>query len=488
MLRWNRRDATLAGLAGVASVTGSFSVAGWSRDGFVAAPIDAAIVAATPDTIVRFAIQALGSAGHVLHVGLALALAVFGLALPALFGLALARRVQVPLLSVGTTFLLTLAGLSAATGAVTPAVVGALAATVVVAVGVFPWRGDDATDPSADRRQLLRILVGTLGFVGIGTVLGTSVDSGSPTESVGSEDETETLLAQATEQSLDVPGLSGLVTPTDEFYEVDINGFDPDLAADEWELAVTGAVDERVTLDYDELRAMTPEHRFVTLRCVGESLNGHKMDTALWTGVPVADLLDRAGPSSDCGCVMVRAADGYFEEFPLDALRNAFLAYGMNGMTLPRGHGYPARLLVPGHWGEINVKWVTEFELLESEQDGYWEQRGWHGTGPVNTVAKLHAVARHDDGTVQVGGHAYAGTRGIERVEVSTDGGETWADAVLSDPLPGEDVWRQWAYRFTPTGTHEVVVRATDGTGTLQPKDRRDSFPSGATGWVSETV
>jgi hypothetical protein len=187
--------------------------------------------------------------------------------------------------------------------------------------------------------------------------------------------------------------------------------------------------------------------------------------------------------------VLVRAVDGYYQEFPLAALEDAFLAFGMNGRRLPRGHGYPVRLLVPGHWGEINVKWVTDIELLDEEKEGYWEKRGWHGTGPVNTVAKLHTLNHGDDGRVQVGGHAYAGTRGVRMVEVSTDDGETWDEATLSEPLPGTDVWRQWSYEWdAEPGEHEVVVRATDGEGELQPQEFSQPYPSGATGWVSRTV
>ncbi|MFC7194173.1 hypothetical protein ACFQL4_05045 [Halosimplex aquaticum] len=148
----------------------------------------------------------------------------------------------------------------------------------------------------------------------------------------------------------------------------------------------------------------------------------------------------------------------------------------------------------------MNVKWITEIEFLDRERDGYWEQKGWHGTGPVNTVAS-HATTRTDDGRILVGGHAYAGTRGIERVEVSVDGGETWADAALTEPLPGAtgavedppeaavDAWRQWKYAYDPPeGSHEVVVRATDGTGELQPEEETNAFPSGPTGWVSKSI
>ena len=293
--------------------------------------------------------------------------------------------------------------------------------------------------------------------------------------------------ARATD--LGVAGLESPVTDVGDFFEVDINVIDPDVNAADWTLRVTGAVDRELALGYGELTAMPPEHRFNTLRCVGEPLNGRLMDTALWTGVPVAALLDRAGPSSDCGCVMLRAVDGYYEEFPLPALERGLLAYGMNGRLLPRDHGFPLRALVPGHWGEVNVKWLTEIEVLEREATGYWEVRGWHGTGPVTTVAKLHAENRLDDGRRQVGGHAYAGLRGIDRVEVSVDGGETWEAARLSDPLPDPDTWRQWAYAWTPTeATHEVVVRAVDGTGATQPREAQPPFPRGASGWVSRTV
>jgi hypothetical protein len=187
--------------------------------------------------------------------------------------------------------------------------------------------------------------------------------------------------------------------------------------------------------------------------------------------------------------VRLRAADDYYQVFPMDALEDSLLAYGMNGSALPRGHGYPVRALIPGHWGEIQVKWITEIEVLDQDAEGYWEERGWHGTGPVETVAKLHAVNDLDDGRKEVGGHAYAGIRGIQQVEVSTDGGSTWTEAELTEPLDGIDAWRQWRYRYDPPdGSHEVVVRATDGNGTLQTQEERGKFPRGATGWVSRTV
>ena len=187
---------------------------------------------------------------------------------------------------------------------------------------------------------------------------------------------------------------------------------------------------------------------------------------------------------------MLRGEDDYYVQFPVDVLVDGFLAWGMNGKELPTGHGHPVRVLIPGHWGETNVKWLTEIELLNTEADGYWEERGWQGTGEVNTIAKLweEGITHLDDGRVELAGHAYAGTRGIERVEVSTDGGSTWNEADLSDPLPDEDVWRQYQYVFEPSGSHDVVVRAVDGEGTVQPSEESSPSPSGSSGWVSQTV
>ncbi|WP_284014602.1 molybdopterin-dependent oxidoreductase [Halobaculum litoreum] len=377
-------------------------------------------------------------------------------------------------------------GLALALGGAAASAVGAtVGAAVPLGVAALAARTSEPT--TAGRRTALGSIAAAVGLALAGGVLGSrrTVSAGDGTASVPADSEVGRLLATARDRSLDVDGIEPLVS--ERFYEVDINQVDPDPDRDEWTLSVTGAVENPGEYSYEDVTSMPAEHRFNTLRCVGESLNGMKMDNALWTGTPLTRILEDAGLQGDY--VMLRAADGFYEEFSVAALRNGFLAWGMNGADLPRGHGAPVRALIPGHWGEINVKWLTEIEILDEEMEGYWEERGWHGTGPVNTVAKLHAVNRLGDGRIEVGGHAYAGTRGVDRVEVSVDGGDTWTDAELSEPLPGDDVWRQWVHRYdSPGAEHEVVVRATDGTGTLQPADERSAFPNGPSGWVSRTV
>jgi len=480
-------DLLFAALAGVTGVAGSYAVTGSTRR-FIVAPIDATVVRATPGEIVAFVIQTIGEAGHLLHVGLSFAIAIGLLAGTAIVGLHVGRRFDRPVIGVGLAGVLAWGLATLITAQPVLAVGTAGPVTVWTAVGSRPLVSTDH-DPS--RRRVLASSASALAFSGVSLGLGRLARDTDATSSDTPpiDDEVSTLMQEAEAKSLDISGpVPGLVSSIEEFYNVDIAQFDPDLSPDDWSMTITGAVGDDVTVTFDELTDMPTERRFLTLRCVGEPLNGRKLDTAVWTGTPIAPLLAQADPDGDCGCVMLRAADDYSVQFPVDALEDGFLAWGMNGRSLPRAHGHPVRVLVPGHWGETNVKWLSEIELLDEEVDGYWEQRGWHGTGPVHTVAKLWSVTTLDDGTVELAGHAYAGTRGIQRVEVSTDGGDTWQDATLSEPLPGDDVWRQWRHEFEPDGTHEVVVRATDGDGTLQFDERSDSFPSGATGWVRQTV
>jgi DMSO/TMAO reductase YedYZ molybdopterin-dependent catalytic subunit len=414
-------------------------------------------------------------------------LAAVGLALPVAGARALAARTGLPGALEAALGGIGVAALAALVAGPTAAAAGAgVAAAAVAALPHAP--GVRRPGRAADGRR--RALAGLAGLLGVG-VVGYATGAGRAGGESGADEEaaldpavTEKL-ELAGERSLGIEGIEPLVSR--EFYNVDINSVDPTLETDGWSLSVTGAVEEPYSIDYETLTSRDSREEFVTLRCVGEGINGKKLDNALWTVVDAMPILEAAGLPDEC-CVMARAADDFYEEFPLAAMEDAMLAYRMNGRPLPRAHGRPVRLLVPGHWGEINVKWIDEIEILEEPAEGYWEKRGWHGTGPVNTVAKLHATNVRDDGTIEVGGHAYAGVRGIERVEVSTDGGESWTDAELSERLPGIDVWRQWRHVYEADGEHEVVVRATDGEGTLQPEKRQQAYPSGATGWVSETV
>jgi DMSO/TMAO reductase YedYZ molybdopterin-dependent catalytic subunit len=507
----NHRTTLLAVAAGVAAVTGSYLVTGWSP-AFIVRPVDQLIVNTTPGAIVTFMIETVGDAGHLIHIAMAFAVVIGLFGTVAFAGLRLSARTGRSLVGAAAagagSWLLTVV----LVGDPTQGLAAALPAAAVVAVGgVVP---SPAPDPRPDRsesdatplsepmeavdavrRRTLGAIVGTVAFVTtavVGRRWLAADDNADPLpdapRSAGATARVEEV--ESTSLAVESEDLLGMVSPIGEFYNVDIAEFDPEVAASEWSLTFTGEIGTERTVTFDELIDRPVEHHAVTLRCVGERLNGRKLDNAVWTGTPIRPLLEAVDPQGDCNCAMLHGEDGYYVQFPVDVLADGFLAWGMNGKELPTSHGHPVRVLIPGHWGETNVKWLTEIELLNVEADGYWEERGWEGTGEVNTVAKLwdEGITTLDDGRIELAGHAYAGTRGIERVEVSTDDGDSWTDAVLSDPLPDADVWRQWRHVFDPDDTHEVIVRAVDGEGTLQTRTPADPSPTGAAGWVRRTV
>ncbi len=454
---------------------------------YVAGPIAGALVHTLPARLLTWTIATLGEyAGALFSLSAAaLAVALFGAV--TLLGLWLAHRLEA-VVSVPPP---------AAIAAAVATVSFVLTSSVVHAVGlglvgaVIGWLGgridrETVSPDSWSRREILTAIGGGTLFA-IGTLAASAgSDTTEPELSVSSRTrrEIDELSDIAAQNDLDIPGLPGLLTPIGAFYVVDINIDPPAVDAEKWAVTIDGAVDTELRLTRDRLDLFDPVTELLTLRCIGEELNGTLMSTAVWTGVPIASLLDRAGP--DGGYARLTGADRYSEVVPIEMLSDAILVYAMNGRTLPRQHGFPARVIVPGSWGKVNVKWLTGIEILTEREDGFWSQ--WEGTSSVNTVAKLWN-ARPTDGGMEVSGHAYAGDRGIEAVEVSTDGGETWNEATLSDPLPNPATWRQWRYEWRPDGdSAEVVVRAIDGEGELQTEAFSEPQPDGASGWVSRRV
>jgi DMSO/TMAO reductase YedYZ molybdopterin-dependent catalytic subunit len=520
-------------LAGVAGIAGSYALAGYSRR-FVAEPILSFLVQNMPAPILQFAIgpvtqfgQQIGIShlGQKLNLLFAITLGTVLFASLTLAALTTGRQLDNPIVSVGLTGVLVWFAATVLTGAFTAAVGAGVASGIVVAIAMFALIAGDTTDASVSRgrREVIGSFASAVGIGVVGYLLGTRGSStaqsaasgtgaggdatgnapngGNTGAAAGNGKNAETIkqyLNTAEQRSFDIDNLEGLVSGED-FYEVDIKNINPQVDTANWSLSITGAVENEVEIGYDGLTSMNREYRFATLRCVSDPLNGKNMDNDLWTGVPMPRLLQKASPQGNY--VMLRSVDSYYEETELETLQDGFLAYGKNGGALPRAHGHPVRTVIGGHWGEISVKWIDEIEVLEKPKKGFWEKKGWHGTGPVNTVAKLHATNRLDNGKVQVAGHTYAGTRGIKRVEVSTDGGNTWNNAKLTKPLPAgtsmrdeaklaKNAWQQWQYTYKPpSGKHEVVVRAVDGKGNLQPKDNKKSpYPNGAAGWVSKTI
>ena len=305
----------------------------------------------------------------------------------------------------------------------------------------------------------------------------------------------ETLPRPPAEASFDVSGMPPLFTPNEDFYLIDTAISSPRINRDRWTLNIKGAVDNPIELSYDDLLSLPTREADITLSCISNEVGGGLISNARWTGVLLSDVLNEAGMSPDkitsaSEQLVGRSADDWTSGFPtylaLDG-REALVAFGMNDEELPLKHGYPVRLVVPGLYGYVSAtKWLTEIELTDWGFDAYWIKRGWSKEGPILTQSRIDTVKDGDTlsaGTVQIGGIAWAPHRGIERVEVSTDGGETWSDASLAAQLD-IDAWRQYVYDWeAQPGEHTLKVRATDGEGETQTKTEAPPHPSGATGY-----
>src|SRR5918999_1148239 len=287
----------------------------------------------------------------------------------------------------------------------------------------------------------------------------------------------ETLPQPPADASIEVPGMPKLITPASTFYLIDTALTSPRIDVNGWTLSVKGAVDNPVDFSYKELLGMSTREADITLSCVSNPVGGGLVSNGRWTGVLLSDVLEGAGMSRDkitnaSRQLVGRSVDGFTTGFKTDIAldgRNALVAFGLNGSELPVKHGYPVRLVIPGLYGYVSAtKWLTEIELTNWNFDAYWIQRTWAKEGPIKTQSRIDTVedgARLSAGRIPIGGVAWAPQRGIERVEVSTDGGESWNDARLAARLD-MDTWRQYILDWDARpGNHTLQVRATDGEG-----------------------
>ena len=485
------KQSVTAVLAGIAAVAGSFAAAGLT-EAFAFTPVSSFVVHNTPAVIINTTLDVFGAYGQLINMSFTLFVTV------ALFTVATGIALELGRHSVGrapSTAVFVWLFAFTLTGAPLLSLGSAVPAALVVVLAYRPWKDElslheDRRWPDRDRRQVLETSFGVVGFAGAAYIAGSYR---SPAEDLPGLDEfadedvsgAEELLGEAEMKSFDLPGSPDLVSEIGNFYTIDIASVPPTIDADDWTLEVSGEVDSPETFSYDELRGMNSEHRFSTLRCVGEGLNDREMDNGVWTGVQASEISERTGATGDY--VAMHADDGFWNVITREAFEQSFVVYGMNGNVLPREHGHPVRVIVPGHWGEVNVKWLTEIEFLDENIDGYWEERGWDGTGEVSAVAKLWTVEETAEG-VLLGGQAYDGHDGVDRVEISTDGGETWEETAITEPLSIGDGWRQWRYELTEPGEYEVVVRMIDRDGNVQDSERTSSRPDGARGWVTDTI
>ncbi|HLG72385.1 MAG TPA: molybdopterin-dependent oxidoreductase [Chloroflexota bacterium] len=281
-------------------------------------------------------------------------------------------------------------------------------------------------------------------------------------------------------------GLPPPMTPADQFYVVSKNIDDPTVDAGNWSLQLSGMVDHPLKLSYTDITSM-PSQEFVrTLECISNEVGGDLISNGIWTGVRLSDVLNKAGMQGGAKVLNFTSVDGYTENMSLEKAMdpNTFLAYKLDGQPLPPKHGYPVRVLGVGTYGMKNPKWLTKIEVAGSAEQGFWEQQGWNPDAIVQTMSRIDSPHQGDvvpAGTVA--GIAFAGDRGIQKVELSIDGGKTWQPADLLPPL-GPLTWVFWRTSISlESGPYDVQVRATDGSGQLQTNRRADPFPAGSSGY-----
>lgn len=285
-----------------------------------------------------------------------------------------------------------------------------------------------------------------------------------------------------------IPGLSPLVTSIATHYVVDEEIIDPVVDPSTWRLGVSGSVRRPLSLSYDQLRTLPAVERYQTLECISNEVGGDLISTARWAGIPLRTILERAGIGGGAVEVIFRAVGGYSDSLPVEQAmeESTLVAIGMNGRVLPRAHGFPARLLSSGTFGMKNPKWLVGIEAVDRPYQGFWEQRGWSKPAIVRTMSRIDTPPSGVSvgSRIAVAGIAFAGNRGISRVEVSTDGGRSWREATL-EPELSSLTWRRWRFTYVPTrrGQTTLLARAVDGRGTAQPAAPAQPFPLGSSGY-----
>jgi len=376
-------------------------------------------------------------------------------------------------------------------------------AAVAVAIAALGWLfamaqrridGPAAEMPAWGRRRFLLNSAALVGVAaGSGLVGRTLLDRGR----LGAVPQVGTIPAPASTApplpagvQLDAPGITPIITPNERFYRIDTALLVPRPNIDSWRLRVTGMVKQPFELTYDELVSMPLHDQYVTIACVSNEVGGNLVGNALWRGVRLKELLDRAGVDPAATQIVGRSVDGFTAGFPtawaLADEREALVAVAMNGEPLPPDHGFPARLIVPGLYGYVSAtKWLAEIELTTLEAfDAYWIPLGWAKEAPILTQSRIDTPREGTGvaaGVVPIAGVAWAPDRGISAVEVQVDEAG-WQPAEISDPI-SDATWVQFLYRWQATpGEHTLRVRATDGDGVVQTDERTRPDPDGARG------
>jgi DMSO/TMAO reductase YedYZ molybdopterin-dependent catalytic subunit len=388
-----------------------------------------------------------------------------------------------------------------------------------LAWGLELFRRASSHEQDADRKRVIgQLAIGSAGLTALAFGLGRWL---KPVESAGEfvGDSASSGSVQATPTPPParagfepVAGTRPEITPIEDFYRVDINllppgdadflsnedpmvfrllqqGGETDLPADSYVLVVDGLVENPLTLTLEDIKTFPAVEQYGTLTCISNPVGGDLIGTTLFQGARLRDVLETAQLDPQVLDIKFTGVDGYTESLPLEAALDAqtLLCYNMGGQPLTRTHGSPLRVYTPNRYGIKNPKWIIRIEAVDSDYQGFWQQRGWTENGFIKTTSVIDTTQTGSGEKVMVGGIAFSGARGINAVELRVNEGD-WIQAELDRPL-SRLTWVLWrAGLEMPAGEHTITVRAIDGNGEVQIEKRSGTQPDGATGYHSVTI
>jgi len=523
MLRTSIRAGVIAGLFATIALTGVLALAAALLQ-LSFAPYDLAdiIIRLTPGAVATEGIETLGVLAKIIVKLVAVGAFIgFGGVLGGLVGWAVQRwgtAVLLPMRNAsGLVLLLVLLGLALVNYQATRPhplqpvsilVLGGLALAWCFGVGyLFQHFAVDSTDgamasldiaPTNERRAFLIKSGATVLTIAFGSSALAELLQSSPESTVQNRTLPEPSL-RSTEAPVDVTsfnvptGVRERVTPQSDLYYVSSRIRDPRIDAQSYTLTIEGNVERPLSFTLEQLLNLPRVDQTSTLECISNEVGGNLIGNCAWNGTRLADLLAQAVVRPDSQRVVLHGADGYVDSIALtDALApTTLVVFGIDNESLTVPHGYPVRLIVPNIYGMKNVKWLQKIEVVSFDFQGYWQERGWSQPAVVKitSVTDTAGTLSLENGVVPLGGIAFAGSRGIQNVEVQIDNGP-WQPAEL-EPAATPLQWRRWRWDWPAApGRHLVAVRAVDGTGELQSERVTEPHPDGASGYhvVSVTV
>ncbi len=280
------------------------------------------------------------------------------------------------------------------------------------------------------------------------------------------------------------------ISTNKEFYSVAVDeGFRPAVNENDWKLEVFGTEGRNFNLSYDELIKLESYRVYKTFICVGNEVGGPFINNAEWTVTPLAPILQQGigNSATENLRVIFYGLDDFYSSVPLEVAlhSNSFIAYAMNAEKLPLGHGFPARVFLPGKYGMKQPRWLSKIEIVKTPWvKGYYEIRGYSDSAEIKKTARIDYAMKQDNGDWLITGVALCGSHAVGRVEISFDDSKSWQPATItSERLP--EAWATWEFSWKPGRTSDYIIsaRVFDDQGAAQLSQNGGSFPSGSSGY-----